>query len=143
MRLFLLLILIYTSQTYSSQYLKVNISNIDQEKGDLYLAIFSKESSFPKESAKALMVKSFPLTKEMHEMTITIAKNPNWEEIAFAIFLDQDKNKTLSKNILGIPKEPFGFSNNPRLITGPPNFDDCKITIQNTSLIKVRLKRFL
>ena len=143
MRLLLLLISFYTSQAFSSQYIEVEISNIDKEKGDLYLAIFSRDSSFPKESAKALAVNSFPLTKERHEITVKIEINQSWEEVAFAVFLDKDMNKKLSKNFLGIPKEPFGFSKNPRLITGPPSFDDCKITIQNTSLLKIRLKRFL
>ena len=143
MRLFLLLISFYTSQAFSSQYVKVKISNINKEKGHLYLAIFSRNSLFPKESAKALAVNSFPLTKERHEITVKIDTNQDWEEVAFAVFLDQDMNKKLSKNFFGIPKEPFGFSNNPNLITGPPSFDDCKITIQNTSLLKIRLKRFL
>ncbi|NNK86271.1 MAG: DUF2141 domain-containing protein [Desulfobacterales bacterium] len=39
------------------------------------------------------------------------------------IFHDQNANGKIDKNILGIPKESYGHSNNVRGTLGPPSFD--------------------
>jgi len=41
---------------------------------------------------------------------------------AFKFFHDENENDILDVNWIGIPKEGFGFSNNPRMIFGPPSF---------------------
>ena len=41
---------------------------------------------------------------------------------AVGIFHDLNGDGALSKNFLGMPKEPFGFSNNARARFGPPSF---------------------
>ena len=46
-----------------------------------------------------------------------------------AVFQDLDGNGTLSTGAFGIPKEPFGFSNNARVRFGPPSFDAAAITV--------------
>lgn len=47
-----------------------------------------------------------------------------------AVFQDVDGNGTLSTGAFGIPKEPFGFSNNARVRFGPPSFDAAAITVR-------------
>jgi uncharacterized protein (DUF2141 family) len=47
-----------------------------------------------------------------------------------AVFQDLDGNGTLSTGAFGIPKEPFGFSNNARVRFGPPSFDAAAITVR-------------
>jgi len=44
---------------------------------------------------------------------------------------DIDNNGMLSAGFLGIPKEPFGFSNNARGNLGPPRWEDCLINFNN------------
>ena len=43
---------------------------------------------------------------------------------AITIFHDVNDNEELDTNFIGIPKEPYGFSNNPKSSFGPPGFDD-------------------
>ena len=40
-----------------------------------------------------------------------------------------DANGELDRNALGIPSERYGFTNNARGITGPPNFEDAVVEI--------------
>ena len=42
---------------------------------------------------------------------------------AISIFHDVNDNEELDANFIGIPKEPYGFSNNPKSSFGPPGFD--------------------
>ncbi|MCA8832014.1 DUF2141 domain-containing protein [Hymenobacter sp. BT728] len=50
-------------------------------------------------------------------------------EWAVAITQDVNNNDKLDKNLMGIPTEPFAFSNNVRPRLAPPAFDDCKFTV--------------
>jgi uncharacterized protein (DUF2141 family) len=40
------------------------------------------------------------------------------------LFHDENGNGKLDKNALGVPTEPYGFSNNVREFLGPPNFEE-------------------
>lgn len=42
---------------------------------------------------------------------------------AFQYFHDENSNNSLDKNLVGIPKEGFGFSNNAKGSFGPPPFE--------------------
>ena len=44
---------------------------------------------------------------------------------ALILFDDLNGNRFLDKNLLGIPLEPVGASNNPSYRFGPPRFDEC------------------
>jgi uncharacterized protein (DUF2141 family) len=41
---------------------------------------------------------------------------------AVAVFQDRNGNGDLDRNWLGIPREPYGFSNNPSSAFGPPRY---------------------
>jgi uncharacterized protein (DUF2141 family) len=50
-------------------------------------------------------------------------------EWAVAISQDINNNDKLDKNFLGIPTEPFAFSNNVKPRLAAPNFQQCKFTV--------------
>jgi uncharacterized protein (DUF2141 family) len=45
---------------------------------------------------------------------------------AVSVFHDENMNEKLDKNFMGVPKEGYGASNNPKKKMGPPNFDEAK-----------------
>lgn len=57
---------------------------------------------------------------------------------AFKFFHDENKNDTLDVNWIGIPKEGFGFSNNPRMIFGPPSFKRTIFDLVESKKIKTK-----
>ncbi|MDB5662693.1 MAG: hypothetical protein JWN59_1031 [Sphingomonas bacterium] len=62
---------------------------------------------------------------------------------AVALFHDENANGRLDR-MAGIPTEGVGFSNNPRLMFGPPRFVQARFTVTNQAIDeKVRLKYFL
>jgi uncharacterized protein (DUF2141 family) len=64
-------------------------------------------------------------------------------EYAIALFHDENRNGQLDR-MAGIPKEGVGFSNNPRLMFGPPRFTESRFAVTNQPVDeRVRLKYFL
>jgi len=63
-------------------------------------------------------------------------------DYAVVSYLDKDNNDVLTGNFLGMPKEPFGFSNNVRGKMGPPKWKDVLFNFSNTNQeITINLKR--
>jgi uncharacterized protein (DUF2141 family) len=62
--------------------------------------------------------------------TITII-GENFEpgEYALAVIHDENDNEKMDFNFFGIPKEPYGFSNNPGSRFKKPKYEATKITI--------------
>jgi len=50
-------------------------------------------------------------------------------EWAVALSQDLNNNDKLDKNFLGIPTEPFAFSNNLKPRLSAPSFQECKFTV--------------
>jgi len=46
----------------------------------------------------------------------------------------------LDTNFLGIPKEPYGFSNNPSTLFGPPSFKKASFVLHlETKIVTIKL----
>ncbi|AYA37544.1 DUF2141 domain-containing protein [Hymenobacter oligotrophus] len=56
-------------------------------------------------------------------------------EWAVAITQDVNNNDKLDKNFMGIPTEPYAFSNNVRPKLAPPQFDECKFRVSGQELV--------
>ena len=54
--------------------------------------------------------------------------NQNYGEFGMAIYQDVDGDGKITKNLIGIPKEPYAFSNNYKPTIKAPSFNDCKFT---------------
>jgi uncharacterized protein (DUF2141 family) len=48
---------------------------------------------------------------------------------AVSAFHDENMNEKLDKNFVGVPKEGYGASNNPKKKMGPPTFDETKFEL--------------
>jgi len=58
-------------------------------------------------------------------------------------FQDFDGNGVISGNFIGIPKEPFGFSNNAKGKFGPPKWDDAVFIFNEINQeITLKLEKF-
>jgi uncharacterized protein (DUF2141 family) len=62
-------------------------------------------------------------------------------QYAATAFHDLDSNGKLNANLMGLPTEPYGFSNNARGNFGPPAFKDAVITLGEQDLtIEISVK---
>ena len=67
---------------------------------------------------------------------IIIIENLKPGKYAFKYFHDEDKNKELNTNWIGIPNEGYGFSNNAEGTFGPPSFDEMVFEIKEDKTVK-------
>lgn len=103
---------------------KMNFSQTMGKSGKVYFAIFDKASQFPK--GKPVKTGSVAVSgQSIVSATVDLPAG----EYAVSTFLDENNNGKLDQNVVGIPKERFGFSNNPRILTGAPSFNDCAVRV--------------
>lgn len=58
-----------------------------------------------------------------------------------ALYHDENANGKVDKNGLGIPKEGFGFSNNPRIFFSAPSFKKVRVVISGPGAsLRIRMK---
>jgi uncharacterized protein (DUF2141 family) len=55
---------------------------------------------------------------------------------AVAAYVDDNRNGKQDKNLLGVPKEIYGFSNNARGMFGPPDFAEAAFDIGENAATK-------
>ena len=61
-------------------------------------------------------------------------------DYAFVAYYDENKDGKLNRNALGIPKEPFAFSNEARAKLRKPRFEEAKVEVNTGSVVVIELK---
>jgi uncharacterized protein (DUF2141 family) len=61
---------------------------------------------------------------------------------SFRFIHDENRNDKLETNWLGIPKEGFGFSNNPSMTFGPPSFEETIFELRESIFINCKPKYY-
>lgn len=115
--------------------LTVEINNVSTNKGKLYLAFWDSKANFLDQNNTTLVKVAEGDTKTV-KVTLPTVKKGWW---AMAIMQDENGNKKMDYNFLGIPKENFGFSNNPKIFMSEPSFDECKFYLQTDTTIQVKV----
>jgi uncharacterized protein (DUF2141 family) len=60
-------------------------------------------------------------------------------QYAIILFHDENGNGKLDTNALGVPSEPYGFSNNVRGFLGPPTFQDAIMQVNGDKAVRIVL----
>ncbi|MEB3219093.1 MAG: DUF2141 domain-containing protein [Nostocales cyanobacterium 94392] len=120
--------------------LGVTVKGLKNQKGQVCFSIFSSSRGFPNNDKNALKAKCVKLENSSVQLNIPSLKPGTY---AIAMFHDSNGDGKLNTNSLGIPKEGFGFSRNPRIVTGPPKFGDSAVFVVGSSTnIEISLNYF-
>lgn len=87
----------------------ITFQNLDGKKGTLYIGWYNRAEDFRK-SEKAVISRKVPVDRQ-ESVTVNF-DNIETGKYAVAVFFDRDGDGKLNTNVLGIPKEKYGFSNN-------------------------------
>jgi uncharacterized protein (DUF2141 family) len=116
--------------------LTIELSGITPGRGKVYVAVYDRPESFPttgqQRTGQILEATGKSLTLHFKDL-------PPGEYAAVA-FQDVNGNGKLDKNFLGIPKEPYGFSNGARASAGPPKFAEAAVTLNPDGTTTIVLK---
>lgn len=109
--------------------LTVNITNLSSNKGTILLGIYNNKASFLKKTFNGYTLKIKNNRAKM------IVENLPEGEYAISFVHDENNNKKLDTNFLGIPSEEYGCSNNAKGFMGPPKYDDAKFIVSEDKSI--------
>jgi uncharacterized protein (DUF2141 family) len=119
---------------FPQQDLEIEIHGIEQIKGEIRVALFNQKSVWLKTSALNAKV-----SVTGKKVTVTMANVPEGE-YAISVYHDVNSNGKLDRNGIGMPTEPYAFSNNAQGNFGPPSFDSAKVKIEaNTKVLSLHL----
>jgi len=114
------------------------IKNLESNKGSVRVAVFKGAENFPKDGKTAATCSSQGRL-ENKQVRVRCEVNPG--NYGAAIFHDENGNKKMDKNIFGMPKEGYGFSNNAKGSFGPPKYKDAAFEVGSDDLeLEIQLK---
>ena len=108
--------------------LTVRITGLSSAKGQVKIALFNSSESWLGDHPAA----SSTVPVESLTVTWKFSDIPQGD-YGIALFHDENKNGKMDKNFLGIPQEAYGFSNNQRVVLGPPKWDKSKFAVKGSS----------
>jgi uncharacterized protein (DUF2141 family) len=76
-------------------------------------------------------------------VTIVTIRNVPPGSYAVQAYQDENDNRRVDRALFGIPKEGVGFSNDARILLGPPKWKDAVFTISGDTRIHLNLRYFL
>ncbi|MDR1420322.1 MAG: DUF2141 domain-containing protein [Treponema sp.] len=125
----LLFLLIMGIKGLFAETLIIRVENAEPGKGHLMVGLFNNENSFPDDYYAGQRI---PVTDRLMIVTFTDLPEGMY---AVSVYQDNNGNEQLDKNIFGIPKEKYGFSNN----ANRPDYNKCLFNFKGNMTITVRL----
>src|SRR6478735_9758764 len=126
--------LISVSNLVAQNKIEVTIKNVKEAKGTLRVALFNNENDFLKQPLESKIVKASATE------TNVVFDNLKPGEYAVSVIHDLNENKELDKGFMGIPQEPYGFSNDARGKFGPPSYEDSKLVVKGDLKISIKVE---
>ena len=103
--------------------LELKVENLKEAGGDLMVGVYSNAEDYRKTAVKSLKA---PVSGNAVAIRIPGLDTGDY---AIAIYHDRNGNQKLDSNMLGIPKEPYGFSGSGRNLTGPATWEQAKFSL--------------
>ncbi|MGA7522866.1 MAG: DUF2141 domain-containing protein [Acidobacteriaceae bacterium] len=98
--------------------LRIHVTGFRNDKGKAGGVIFASPAGWPEDRSKAVADGGF----DIHNRQATEEFKVPPGRYGVAVIHDENANQKLDRNFLGIPKEGFGFANNPRVLLSAPSF---------------------
>lgn len=99
--------------------LKIHVTGFRNAKGRAGGTVFASPQGWPEDTSKALVHGGFRIENGQATEVFQLPAG----KYAVAVIHDENGNHKLDRNFLGIPKEGFGFANNPRVLMSAPSFE--------------------
>jgi len=116
--------------------LQIHVTGFRDNHGTAGGLVFNAAAGWPDDRSQAIVQGGFPIAG--NQATETFQVPPG--HYAAVVIHDENSNMKLDRNFFGIPKEGFGFSNNPRVIFSAPSFQAAELPVAcPATQIEIRL----
>ncbi len=123
---------LFLSNSVMAQQIAFNIKGVNSNNGKLYVQLFSGEQAYNSENPVAATI----VKAKIGDSRITF-NDVDPGEYALRFYHDENDNGELETNLLGLPTEGYGFSNDAKPNFGPVSYQAIKFTVtaQDTLVI--------
>jgi uncharacterized protein (DUF2141 family) len=115
--------------------LSISVHGIKSTKGNIVIGLYNQSKGFLKTSKR---YRGVHLRARGRTSRYTFTSIPAGT-YAIGVFHDANHNGQLDRNFLGIPKEGYGVSNNPRVF-GKPAFSQCSFHLKKNKKISIQMR---
>ena len=114
--------------------LTIVVKNVKNSNGIISATLFNAETNWLKKGE----VKEITIdNKEV--VVIEFEKVPDGI-YAVSVIHDENSNGDLDANFVGMPTEPYGFSNDARGMFGPASFNESKFSLSGNKTIEIKVE---
>ena len=113
----------------------LKVTNIKNNIGHVIISIYDHEDSFPNDG---LEIKKLIIPVKQESYVITEIDLPKGE-YAIALLHDENNDGECNFNMLGIPTEGYGFSQNIRPLFSIPEFEETKFEVTEETSLEIEL----
>ena len=105
--------------------IQVTVTGLRNAEGNINIALFDTANHFPKDGKAITRARVTARMDTVHARLSDLSAGT----YAIAVYHDENGNGKLDRNLLGVPTEGYGFSNDARGRMGPPSFDQAAFTL--------------
>lgn len=128
---------IFFASHVQAQEVQVQVKGIRSAKGNAIIQVFKDQQSYSEEQPyKVFSFDKKALTQG--NLSLKLSLEPGIYGIT--LIDDENANGKIDKNLIGMPKEGFGFSNFFMEKLKKPTFDDFKFELKSNPEISIRVK---
>jgi uncharacterized protein (DUF2141 family) len=104
----------------------IHVTGFRNTKGKLGAELFTSSAGWPEDVDKSFRHDHFPI--EGDHATARFDRLPAGK-YGVVVLHDENENKKLDRNLLQVPKEGFGFANNPHVFLAAPPLEKATIPV--------------
>jgi uncharacterized protein (DUF2141 family) len=113
------------------------VTDLPSTKATLKLYFYNVKENFLKRGNYTMLKYVKPAGSRKVTLPIDLP-NGEW---AVALTQDLNENDLVDRNFLGIPTEPYAFSNNVRPTVRAPYFEECKFQVDGAKVVTISMKK--
>lgn len=118
----------------------VELEGFRNSRGNVIVSLFGKSKGFPEDVDEALENADAAIAEQRARV---VFRNIPYGEYALSVLHDENRNGRMDSNLMGIPKEGHGASNDPQRQFAPPKFEEARFLLDSEEkVLTVRLRYF-
>lgn len=119
------------------QEIRITVTGVSKQKGEILAALYSHGDGFPGDASKAF--RTAKASAQNGQAQLLFEKVPAGT-YAIALFHDANGDGVLNTNLMGIPKEGYGVSNNVKNLFSGPTYKQAAFRHQATTQLTIQVR---
>lgn len=120
--------------------LVVLLDGFRNSQGNVIVSLFRQSKGFPEDMNRAVENADAAITDRKARV---VFENISYGEYALSVLHDENRNGRMDSNLMGIPREGHGASNNPERQFAPPKFEEARFLLDSEEKsLTVRVRYF-